>query len=379
MKHLDKRLKRYGVLAAGIAAVTPLQAQEEVEVNSLLKNNYFDLNGDGQNDFSGYGYSYKSQYTKNNTYSTVYLSSGSFYGGFNTDSQSDYTVNFQNGLEDDEGSYFFLSPGDTVGPNSSFETNSYYSWGYGQYIDTTSVVPKENPPGGGAVIIKEPISEEIVKVEKSAQIDSHNWTYRDGAFKEGDFEKELYLGVRMAKKVTSKSEGPIKAIELKPTLNVEETSDSIYYGWIKFILDYEPAPQSDGGGEQPIDNEGGKELDAAKTTLNENSATSEFPTVKIISHYMNDVVNEEVVIPAEATGLVESSGVVLGVYPNPASDFVTVSAESNIESITIVDLKGKPVISTFDTQIDVSSLGSGMYFILANTSEGVAATQFIKE
>ena len=381
MKHLDKRLLRYGAIAAGIAATLPAQAQEEVEVNSLLLNNYFDLNGDGQDDFRGTGYSSSWKYTRSNTSSNVYMSSGSFYGTFAAVNQTDYTVKFQNGQNGNTSDYFFLQPGDTVGPKSSFSSNYFYL-GSGDYSDTLSVEPKDN--GGGLIVVKEHAG---ARVAENSEI---TWDYRYGAFTTDNFEKELYVGVRMEKKEAAKEEevGVIKeglAENVRTAIAVEPAADSVYYGWIKFILDYEPDPNpnvDNGEGEGEGGSEEVKGNFEAHRVATVEPATPKIPTFKVISHYMNDVVNEQVVIPdaKTGTGVAElTSSIGMEVFPNPTSGLLSVNTSVDVEFIAIVNLSGETVLSSTSTQLDVSALDAGVYFVLATTEDGIAASQFIKE
>ena len=373
MKHLDKRLLRYGAIAAGIATTLPAQAQEEVEVNSLLKNNYFDLNGDEQDDFYGSGYSYSWKNTRSNTSSNVYMSSGSFYGTFSSLSRTDYTVNFQNGQNGSTSNYFFLQPGDTVGSKGVFNLNNF-GFGSGSYSDTTSVVPKDNGGGNEVVIIKEREPLAAARVAENSEI---TWDYRYGAFTTENFEKELYLGVRMVKNTTSNN----VETKFRTAISEQPAADSVYYGWIKFILDYEPDPNPN------VDNgegEGGSEevkFEAHRVATVE-PAKPKFPTAKVLSFYMNDKVNEQVVIPTAktGTGVAElTSSIGMEVFPNPTSGLLSVNASVAIETIAIVNLSGETVLSSTSTQLDVSALDAGVYFVLATTEDGIATSQFIKE
>src|SRR5690606_973471 len=80
--------------------------------------------------------------------------------------------------------------------------------------------------------------------------------------------------------------------------------------------------------------------------------------------------------PTGSTGILKFSGnLALGtsdnavksslkVYPNPATDIVTVSADRKIENITVIDMSGKKVQSfKADKQINVSSLAKGTYIL----------------
>jgi len=55
------------------------------------------------------------------------------------------------------------------------------------------------------------------------------------------------------------------------------------------------------------------------------------------------------------------------IFPNPASEFVTVSNVLEGSSILIYDISGKTKISTTKTEINISQLKSGIYFLVINS------------
>ena len=63
----------------------------------------------------------------------------------------------------------------------------------------------------------------------------------------------------------------------------------------------------------------------------------------------------------------------LNVYPNPAQDFIRVETmcTSSLQRIDIYDITGKLIVSSTDTEINVSKLKSGMYFVNILTDKGV--------
>lgn len=63
------------------------------------------------------------------------------------------------------------------------------------------------------------------------------------------------------------------------------------------------------------------------------------------------------------------------VYPNPAVNFVTISAKESISNVNIYDFQGKIVSEydfneTNDIKLNISELAHGIYSIVANTSNG---------
>ncbi|MEG0559989.1 MAG: T9SS type A sorting domain-containing protein, partial [Muribaculaceae bacterium] len=66
------------------------------------------------------------------------------------------------------------------------------------------------------------------------------------------------------------------------------------------------------------------------------------------------------------------------VYPNPATDFITVKSEKAITAIHIFDISGTLQISSKVSGIDISSLSAGNYLIQVVYDGGVDMKHFIK-
>ena len=60
------------------------------------------------------------------------------------------------------------------------------------------------------------------------------------------------------------------------------------------------------------------------------------------------------------------------VYPNPANagEVITITANSNIENIEIINILGERVLTTTSTKINTSHISKGTYIILINLSDG---------
>lgn len=69
-----------------------------------------------------------------------------------------------------------------------------------------------------------------------------------------------------------------------------------------------------------------------------------------------------------------------GIYPNPVNDDLTISTDETIESVQVLDLVGKTVISSsaVNGSVNVSSLKSGIYVVKVNSSKGSATSKFVK-
>ncbi len=71
----------------------------------------------------------------------------------------------------------------------------------------------------------------------------------------------------------------------------------------------------------------------------------------------------------------------ISIYPNPATDVVTVKTTKNVESVTIIDLSGKRVMSVKGSkEINVSSLAKGTYILQVYYGGGaVENTKLVKK
>ena len=71
------------------------------------------------------------------------------------------------------------------------------------------------------------------------------------------------------------------------------------------------------------------------------------------------------------------------IYPNPASDILTIATEANVEEIAIYDIYGRAVRqqvneTTGQQVVDVADLENGIYFINIKTDKGNIVKRFIK-
>jgi uncharacterized delta-60 repeat protein len=73
----------------------------------------------------------------------------------------------------------------------------------------------------------------------------------------------------------------------------------------------------------------------------------------------------------------------ISVYPNPATDFLSISAEVKLERIELIDALGRNVLSqapnALQIQIDISSLPNGIYLLRATDGERMFSTQVMKQ
>ena len=84
-----------------------------------------------------------------------------------------------------------------------------------------------------------------------------------------------------------------------------------------------------------------------------------------------------------ALGLPDFNTSVLQVYPNPATDILTISASEVISEIKILNLLGQKMVSKIgissEEKIDVSNLEKGCYLIKAAVGDVVKTTKFLKQ
>src|SRR5690554_1877823 len=70
-------------------------------------------------------------------------------------------------------------------------------------------------------------------------------------------------------------------------------------------------------------------------------------------------------------------------YPNPVKDFFTISYNKEITNISVVNILGQTVmekaVNTTDTQIDMTSLPTGNYFVKVTTEGAVKTVKVIKQ
>jgi len=88
--------------------------------------------------------------------------------------------------------------------------------------------------------------------------------------------------------------------------------------------------------------------------------------------------------PSAATGIVTNEPSPMGLWPNPTTDFVRIQLPSHFTQVkvTVTDITGRSTLEEsmpVDGNIDLSSLGSGVYTLRAITSEGVFVGQVVKE
>jgi hypothetical protein len=71
----------------------------------------------------------------------------------------------------------------------------------------------------------------------------------------------------------------------------------------------------------------------------------------------------------------------LEIFPNPTNGIISIDSEYTIDYIVITDLNGRQILqieSPF-SEIDISALEQGVYFIKISTAEGAWTTKIVKQ
>ncbi len=65
-------------------------------------------------------------------------------------------------------------------------------------------------------------------------------------------------------------------------------------------------------------------------------------------------------------------------YPNPASDILTIGLDNyEFESLTIYNSLGQPVLKSNNTQVAVSTLATGIYYVAVLTTKGSGVKKLV--
>lgn len=84
----------------------------------------------------------------------------------------------------------------------------------------------------------------------------------------------------------------------------------------------------------------------------------------------------------ETLNSIENTSSSLSIYPNPCTDHITFTGETNFKSFAIIDLSGRIVASDLiknTINIETSNLQQGSYYLILNDGEKLTKQQFIKQ
>ena len=75
--------------------------------------------------------------------------------------------------------------------------------------------------------------------------------------------------------------------------------------------------------------------------------------------------NIHVIINYIPDGIEENDDVAISIYPNPAHDYIRVETmcTSSVQRIDLYDVTGQKVLSSTESEINVSTLPEGVYFV----------------
>ncbi len=77
-------------------------------------------------------------------------------------------------------------------------------------------------------------------------------------------------------------------------------------------------------------------------------------------------------------GINSINGVEINLYPNPTTGIVNIDAEG-IESVEVIDLSGRTVMSANGNTMDISALNNGVYTVRINTVNGTSIQKIVKK
>ncbi|HCY45608.1 MAG TPA: hypothetical protein DHU89_02920 [Flavobacteriales bacterium] len=67
------------------------------------------------------------------------------------------------------------------------------------------------------------------------------------------------------------------------------------------------------------------------------------------------------------------------IFPNPSSDFISISINSEIKEVAVFGLNGSIMLKQTGGDLDISNLPAGVYIVKVKTSTGVAQSRFVKQ
>jgi len=86
---------------------------------------------------------------------------------------------------------------------------------------------------------------------------------------------------------------------------------------------------------------------------------------------------DNVKITGDDPATINEKNIDISIYPNPVTDFITIQT-SNFITASIYSVNGVLLIKSTQTQIDLSTLPKGVYFILVETLNGLVEKKIIK-
>lgn len=69
----------------------------------------------------------------------------------------------------------------------------------------------------------------------------------------------------------------------------------------------------------------------------------------------------------------------IGIYPNPVSNVCTIKTKESIQKYEVLNAEGNTIIEGNESEINFSSIASGIYFLHIYTSKGKAVKKIVKQ
>lgn len=77
-------------------------------------------------------------------------------------------------------------------------------------------------------------------------------------------------------------------------------------------------------------------------------------------------------------GINDVNNISVKVYPNPATEVINVHAEA-LRQVNVIDVNGRVVLTTNNSEVNISNLATGVYFVRVITDNGTAMEKIVKE
>ncbi|TVZ52463.1 HYR domain-containing protein [Dokdonia sp. Hel_I_53] len=81
----------------------------------------------------------------------------------------------------------------------------------------------------------------------------------------------------------------------------------------------------------------------------------------------------------ETLSIKDQSAIKVSVYPNPVTDILMIDTATPVEKVNVYALSGQKVFSTTSSQVEMSTLSTGIYFVHITTGQGSSYKRVIKK
>lgn len=115
--------------------------------------------------------------------------------------------------------------------------------------------------------------------------------------------------------------------------------------------------------------------------LNDNGTTVEITKLETDAGCVTNFTNKIATLAVQSCNapLTRNGFTALSVYPNPARDILNISGASKGVNVEILNLQGQKVLTSTDTQINISSLATGAYIVRVQDAQNAPlVTRIIK-